>query len=375
MASAVIIGGGPAGSIAAIFLRRSGFSVDLLEQNSFPRDKVCGECLSGLGVDVLERAGVARSLREIEPARLTRTLLHAADGSCIEVPLPRASMGVTRLKMDVLLLTSAMDAGVQVHQPARCEAIEPGESPLVRWRALRTNQRHEVRADWVLLADGKGALLPGTAKATGDLGLKTHFELVDAPTDAIELFAGDGHYGGIAAVEDNRWNAAFSVPARLVKQHAGDLQAVFDHVVNCNVALHRRVAGGRRCGPWLASPLPRFAVARRWPDRVMPIGNAAAALEPVGGEGMGLALRSAELAAGAIVAAEAAGDLEPVARLPGEFRKLWQVRRTVCRGIAMMFSRADFADAVAPLIWANVQIPEAMMRWAGKAETASAADT
>ena len=59
----------------------------------------------------------------------------------------------------------------------------------------------------------------------------------------------------------------------------------------------------RRVGPWLVSPLPRFSVARRWPERVIPVGNAAAALEPIGGEGMGLALRSAELAAAALAEA------------------------------------------------------------------------
>jgi len=70
---------------------------------------------------------------------------------------------------------------------------------------------------------------------------------------------------------------------------------------------------------------------------VIPIGNAAAALEPIGGEGMGLALRSAELAAEAILSIS---DLNVVQKkLQREFKELWRWRRMIWRGVAMMISR------------------------------------
>jgi len=55
MRTATVIGAGPAGSTAAMLLARAGWSVTLVEQHRFPRDKVCGECLSALGIDVLTR--------------------------------------------------------------------------------------------------------------------------------------------------------------------------------------------------------------------------------------------------------------------------------------------------------------------------------
>jgi len=401
MASAIIIGGGPAGSVAALLLARAGFGVELIEQHIFPRDKVCGECLSGVGVDVLDRAGILGAIEAEGPAQLTRSLLHPTAGPTIEVPLPRVSIGISRSKMDVVLLDAAMDAGVRLHQPARCEALlsdsrssfvkrksansmlpgfpcsqhglearvtnAPLDKPSVRWRDLQTNQITTTSADWIIVADGKGAWLNTTRKATGDLGIKTHFTNLTSPRDAIELFAGHGHYGGIAAVEGERWNAAFSVPADLVRKHSGDLQRVFDQIASGNAMLRERVASAKRVGAWLASPLPRFAVSGDWADRVIPIGNAAAALEPVGGEGMGLALRSAEMAAAAIINAERTGNERPVQNLPAEFNRLWRLRRTICRGIAMMFSSEYVADAVAPLMAANIGIPAAFMRLAGKA--------
>ena len=106
-----------------------------------------------------------------------------------------------------------------------------------------------------------------------------------------------GSYGGLAAIEGDRWNAAFSVPAARLKQHRGDVDALFAEIARENPMLAARLAPRERVGEWLASPLPRFSVRRTWPPAVIPVGNAAAALEPIGGEGMGLAMRSAELAA------------------------------------------------------------------------------
>ncbi len=385
MASAIIIGGGPAGSLAGLLLARAGFSVRLLEQHAFPRDKVCGECLSALGIDVLERAGVSSKLEPLSPVRLTRTLLHPLDGPTIEVPLPRVMWGLTRHAMDLALLNAAVVAGVTLLQPARCERViwnqmsEDGvdapkpetqtgrrNNPSVVWRDLKTNSVVKTSADWVIVADGKGSFLGRPAVSSGDLGIKTHFKNVNGPRDAIELFAGYGHYGGFAAVESGRWNAAFSVPSDRVRASGGDIQKLFDQITRQIPSLSERLRGATRSGAWLASPLPRAPVSKRWPVGVIPLGNAAAALEPVGGEGMGLALRSAELAVEAILESETRGNRAPIEDLPAAFNQLWHTRRAVCRGIARLFSNPAMADAVSPIMANYPGIPAAVMRWAGK---------
>ena len=83
----------------------------------------------------------------------------------------------------------------------------------------------------------------------------------------------------------------------------------------------------RRVGAWLASPLPRFGVDHDWPERVIPLGNAAAAVEPVGGEGMGLAMRSAELAVAHLLHVIRNGLAFDPARLRRAFSALWRPRR------------------------------------------------
>src|SRR4051794_20268867 len=105
----VIIGAGPAGCVAAVLLARAGFSVTIIERHRFPRDKVCGECLSALGIEVLERVGLLSSLRGHAPVPLRRTLLHAPTSDAIDIDLPRPMWGLSRGVLDAALLDAARD--------------------------------------------------------------------------------------------------------------------------------------------------------------------------------------------------------------------------------------------------------------------------
>src|SRR5213079_1199501 len=103
-------------------------------------------------------------------------------------------------------------------------------------------------------------------------------------------------------------------------------------------------------GAWLASPLPRFAVSRSWPANVIPLGNAAAAIEPIGGEGLGLAMRSAELAAGSVL------DDLPRERLQREFRRLWRVRGITCRAAALTLSSPTLGSLLVRILQVHANL-------------------
>jgi flavin-dependent dehydrogenase len=381
----MIVGAGPAGSTAGVLLARAGWDVTIVEQSRFPRDKVCGECLSALGYDVLIRLGLAEELKQLGAIRLDRCEIHAPSGRSLVVKLPEPMWGISRHALDGMLLDAARGAGAVVHQPVRCESVtttdhrepafqaagaaqrspgsaravrvteDPGlrcaphpacrrDAPtgaprlLLRMRDLTTN-RVETRApSHVILADGKAAFATTPPTPTGDFGIKTHFAGIDGPRDRIELFGVRGSYGGLAPIEGGRWNAAFSVPASRLKAARGDLDALFVELTSENPSLNERLRGARRIGPWLASPLPRFPVQDHWHANVTPVGNAAAALEPIGGEGMGLAMRSAELAAQRLIASAGVRGSTGQASLADEYRRLWRTRRAGCRAAAVVVS-------------------------------------
>jgi flavin-dependent dehydrogenase len=335
-----IIGAGPAGCTAAILLAREpGFRVTLVEQHRFPRDKVCGECLPALGIDVLQRLGAKPRARSLDLAVLTRTTIYASDGTSLSVPLPRPMWGISRTQFDAFLLDEAHAAGARILQPARCEAIN---GPLTL-RRLESNRIEALDADYVLVADGKGALLPSRPPRAHDLGIKAHFAGVDGPRDTIELFGARGCYGGIAAVENGCWNAAFAVPQARLRACDGDLHRLFDALLAENAPLRLRLRGATRLTDWLAAPLPRFHVARRFAPRIIPLGNAAAALEPIGGEGMGLAMRSAEVAANELIGAHRSGRAPRADVIRAAYERFWRVRSIACRAAALAVSSPRLA--------------------------------
>jgi flavin-dependent dehydrogenase len=343
-----IIGGGPAGAVAATLLARAGLAVTVVEQHRFPRNKVCGECLSALGIDVLRRCGLDGAALRAAPVPLHRAVIHTPRGDSVEIPLPRPMWGISRSRLDDVLLDEARGAGAMVWQPARSEGIrQEGKGALVLVRDLVTNVIRELRTGLVILADGKGT--PRRRKRVPrDLGVQAHFTNVhtNGSPDAIELFGVNGNYGGVAPVDGGLTNVSFSVPARLVAQYRGNLEAVMARVLASNQALRNRLADAVRHGPWLASALPRFAMHRSWPRFIIPVGNATAAIEPIGGEGMGLAMRSAELAAEAILNDADLGSLRFA------FQRLWGARSVACRAAAMAISSRSVSR---PFVRARVE--------------------
>jgi flavin-dependent dehydrogenase len=350
---ATVIGGGPAGSVAAIALARRGLNVALLEQHRFPRDKVCGECLSALGIEVLDRLELRDAVSRSHPVRLSRTALVAPSGKAATIALPRVMWGLSRAALDTTLLEAARSAGAAVLQPARCESVDAPRARVVI-RDLVSNDTRELSSRFILVADGKAACgLAPRPRPTGDLGIKAHFTGVRDASDTISLFGLRGHYVGLAPIENGRWNVAMSVPAARVKSFAGDLDALFAQCLRENAGLADRFGHAGRATDWLAAPLPRFAVARRWPANVLPLGNAAAALEPIGGEGMGLAMRSAELAAEAVCDAVVRGGAVAIKGLRRSFDELWNRRRFAARSAARLMSSPRAAEWTVALLRRN----------------------
>lgn len=366
MPHAAIIGAGPAGCVASIILARAGWDVALIEQHRFPRDKVCGECLSALGIGVLDRLGLGAVHDELRAIELNTALLHAPNGSTIDIDLPSAMLGVSRRSFDHFLLKAARGSGARLHQPARCERFQSNGELRVEVRDLASNRVDVLQPDWLLVADGKGALLPARPSATADFGIKAHFQKIDGPRDAIELFGVCGCYGGLAPIEDGKWNAAFSVPQARLQQHCGDVDQLFTQIVDENSVLRRRMHGARRVTQWLASPLPRFAVTKNWPDRVVPIGNAAAAIEPIGGEGMGLAMRSAEMASHMLLESHRNGPPPNRLALRARFNRLWRTRRFACRVAALAVSSSGLTNFALPVLDGRDPLLEQFMQLAGK---------
>lgn len=350
MKNVLVIGGGPAGSLAATLLRRRGLAVTLAEQHRFPRPKVCGETLSAMGIDVLRRHGLDALLLRHGPIRIRHWRLVAQSGTVVQAELPVELWGIARDVMDVEMLDAAHAAGAEVLQPARVENATPADAGWrVDIRKLPDNRIVSWRFDHLVLADGRGRPFH-TPRATGDLGLKAHFSVPpDARPPAAELYGLRGHYLGVTPVAPEVINVAMAVPAQALRAVRGDAAALWRALLSTSPALRARLGGAQLRGEWLACALPRHQWRPRWPEHCTPVGNAASAIEPIGGEGMGLALRSAELATDAVAAA-IDGELRPRSRLAGDYRRLFNRRRWACYIAARALEQQALVRLAMPLL-------------------------
>jgi flavin-dependent dehydrogenase len=287
----LIVGGGPAGSVCAAFCAQAGLNVTLLERATFPREKVCGDCLNPNSWPILDRLGVAARVLEMPHARLATVTFADAAGRLLDYPLPPAGRGeiaVPRREFDHLLLNHARAAGATVVEESAVTEVARLASP-AGWEVTAAGERH--RAGILVAADGRNStvarllgLMPPAAKDR--VGLQTHLPLPSsAQARVVMRFLPDG-YCGLADVGAGRANLCLvASPARIgaVKAWAtAEFQLPADQ-------------------PWRSiAPLERRAITSPEPTLLL-IGDTARVVEPFTGEGIYYALATGELAARCII--------------------------------------------------------------------------
>lgn len=304
----VVIGAGPAGSTAAIELARGGRSVVLVERSTFPREKVCGGCLSGPALQMLrELLGPARKPPGMAGKRIT-FVIGAHRLTCE----PKGAAWIAlRSELDACLAAEAARAGAQVRfgQAAKLERGSSG------WEVV-VGDEHIV-AGTVLVATG----LSGLLRTIGIEGLRERrpmiaqqwfqpltqtpcqgFQPVTArmpQAGEVELHWLRGGYVGVAASCAASCTVALACEAEATRQ-----QSAFDYLRRMNPdatiwtilpadAPRRYHAKGVTGFPWLP---------KRWGDaNLLLIGDAAGYAEPYSGEGIAQAMHSARCAARAVM--------------------------------------------------------------------------
>ncbi len=152
-----VVGGGPSGAAAAHYLASRGHSVLVCEKKAFPREKTCGDGLTPRAVKVLDEMGLGDELRSWERVRGLR--VHAA-GRTLELPFPDLedfeSFGLVKPRKDLdrIVLDNAEAAGAKVLYHTHVEEPLFEGGVLSGFRAKRDGEVEEVRAKWVVCAEG-----------------------------------------------------------------------------------------------------------------------------------------------------------------------------------------------------------------------------
>jgi flavin-dependent dehydrogenase len=369
MHDVLIVGAGPAGSIAGLVLARAGVRVRIVDRASFPRDKLCGDTINPGTLARLRALGVAD---EIDACALPIDgMLVTSARAAVVGRYPRGVSGraLRRRDLDWILLRCAIRAGcafdpdVLATRPivdgsrvtgvhlrgkagecrlaARVTIAADGRRSAIAWRLGAA--RHPVRPRrWAI-----GAYVTGVGEwASSGVGDPVGRQLTDSPALG-EMHVRRHGYIGVAAVARGLTNVCIVRPS-----------APADEVMRDPVSLLRRMT---RADPFLAARfadavlvtrpvvLGPLAVDTTAPplDGLLLAGDAAGFIDPMTGDGLRFAVRGGELAADAALDALAHGWTGVHARLDARRRAEFTGKQRFNRALRALVARPRLVDAVA----------------------------
>ena len=307
-----VIGAGPAGSSAAIFLARRGHSVALIDKAVFPRDKLCGDFLNPAGWNLFGRLGIREALLASEHQKIRAFRVSTASAEAL-IPFTRVyGVGIRRRVFDNLLAKQAAGEGAQLFEGMKLSAVERegGE-----WKLQGEDRSGEQKyfARLLIGADGRNSWTAGRlgaiaaqSKAGRFVGFQLNLTRCRVPAGEIQIHIFPGGYAGLMALGGGAANLSFAIDKTIARESSVD--AIVGQYFSKNPYLREAVAPCAVAEVRSIYPLD-FAPRRRYGDGFMLAGDAARVTEPVTGEGVYFALKSGELAAAAADAALTRGDV------------------------------------------------------------------
>lgn len=295
MRHALIVGGGPAGAAAAFVLAQAGSSHLLIEKSREAQDVLCGGFLSWRSLERLEGFGIDAAM--LNPAAVTHVRLTRRD-RVAEAMLPAPARCVSRRRLDTLLLDRAISVGARVERGVGARHWADGR--------IATDDGTTLGPDTLFLATGKydlrGLARPADARGA-DPALGLRVRLGPAPGlsrlvgDRIELHLFDGGYAGCALQEDGTANLCMAV-RRSRLSAAGSPTALLAALAVESPQLSERLHyldGDPRIDAVANVPYGWRAEATE--PGVFRLGDQAAVIPSLAGEGMGIAIASGIAAA------------------------------------------------------------------------------
>lgn len=355
----VVIGAGPAGSAAAIHGAAAGWDVLLLESGELGRDKTCGDGLTPRAVHELDKLGLA--VEVTDHYRNRGLQLHGYGGS-VTAPWPSSAYGqlgsaMPRTRFDALLARTAARRGAELRCLSTASSPVLDRGRITELTVTADGGSYRVRPKWVIVADGVrspfGKQLGRTWHQGEVFGIAAR-SYVSSPRHAeewmhshVELRCGDGAlqpgYGWIFPLGDGTVNlgcGALSTQSRPAK-------------VNTKKLLHHyadlcRDDWGLGAPQQVTSALLPMggAVSNVAGGNWVLIGDAAAGVNPLNGEGIDYGLEMAELAV-QLLATDAARELRRA--WPELLRERYGEAFLLARTAARLLTYPQFLPAVGPL--------------------------
>lgn len=313
----LVVGAGPAGSATAIHLARHGLDVVLVDQHTFPRDKVCGDALIPDAHHAFKRLGVLKAVMA-KARRVGRVGCVAPRGGRVDVPGTLAVL--PRKVLDDLLCRAAVLSGARMYAPARfVEPLREGER-VVGARVRGPHSVRDVRARWVVLATGavpQALIAAGVCERPLPSGVALRGYVrnpkMEGRIDALDIVwhrALRPGYGWIFPCGDGLFNIGVGIShshreladGTKAKTDDGNLRSIFEAFTQIYGPARDLMAGGELEGELKGAPLRCTLEGAAWSQPgLLVTGEAVGSTYAFSGEGIGKAMETGLLAAEAIL--------------------------------------------------------------------------
>lgn len=298
-----IIGGGLAGLSLSLLMRKKGYTVILFEKEAYPFHKVCGEYISLESWDFLSSLGIP--LTKMGLPLIKKLQVSSPDGTLLQTELDLGGFGISRYKLDHALKQLAEAAGVWIFENCKVEQatwtgdhfnIQTSIGNFIAAVCCGSyGKRSNLDVKWKRPFTQKNA-----GRLTNYIGIKYHIHTIH-PQDTIALHNFDHGYCGISKIEDERYCLCYLTTADNLKRSGNSIAAMEKDILSQNPHLAKIFKESK---PLYDAPLSisqvSFNKKSQVEDHIILLGDAAGMITPLCGNGMSMALRSANIASGCI---------------------------------------------------------------------------
>ncbi len=290
----IIIGGGLAGLCNAIHLSKFGKNVLLIEKNSYPKHKVCGEYISNEVLPYLEFLNI--NPFDFGAVKIDDFQLSTTKNNLITAKLPLGGFGISRYTLDFELYKKVKENGVEILQDTVIDISFKNNEFIIE-----TKENQSFTSKITIGAFGKRSLLDVNMKRdfiqkkSPYLGVKIHVK-GDFPKNKVALHNFKGGYCGVSKVENDTINLCYITSFSAFKKYK-NINDFQENIVFKNTFLKEIFQN--TTAVWeqpLSISQISFETKKPVENHIIMSGDAAGMIHPLCGNGMSMAIQSAQIA-------------------------------------------------------------------------------